>query len=37
VVEYGNRYWHVANVRDASEVDAALLDLLTEAYADEPL
>jgi len=36
VVEYGNRYWHVANVREPAEVDAALLELLTEAYVDEP-
>jgi hypothetical protein len=36
VVEYGNRYWHVANIREPSEVDAGLLDLLTEAYNDEP-
>jgi hypothetical protein len=36
VVEYGHRYWHVANVRDPAEVDDALLDLLTEAYNDEP-
>jgi hypothetical protein len=36
VVEYGNRYWHVANVREPGEVDEALLDLLTEAYVDEP-
>jgi hypothetical protein len=36
VVEYGNRYWHVANVRTPAEVDGALLDLLTEAYVDEP-
>ena len=37
VVEYGDRYWHVANVRESGEVDDALLDLLTEAYADEPI
>lgn len=36
VVQYGARYWHVANVREPGEVDAALLDLLTEAYHDEP-
>ncbi len=36
VVEYGNRYWHVANVREPAEVDEALLELLTEAYVDEP-
>ncbi|HUV18289.1 MAG TPA: hypothetical protein VMW33_07395 [Ilumatobacteraceae bacterium] len=27
---------HVANVRTPEEVDAKLLDLLTEAYLDEP-
>jgi hypothetical protein len=36
VVEYGNRYWHVANVRECSQVDADLLGLLTEAYNDRP-
>jgi hypothetical protein len=36
VVEYGARYWHVANVRTSADVDAGLLDLLTEAYHDEP-
>ena len=36
VNEYGNRYWHVANVRLPAEVDDALLELLTEAYNDEP-
>ena len=36
VVEYGSRYWHVANVREPAEVDEALLALLTEAYLDEP-
>jgi len=36
VVEYGDRYWHVANIREPSAIDADLLDLLTEAYADEP-
>ena len=37
VVEYGNRYWHAANVREPSEIDAALLDLLADAYHDEPV
>ena len=32
VNEYNGRYWHVCNVRDPSEVDDALLELLTEAY-----
>lgn len=36
VMEYGARYWHVANVREPGEVDNALLDLLAEAYRDEP-
>ena len=36
VVEYGNRYWHVANVREPSQIDADLLDLLTAAYTDQP-
>lgn len=36
VVEYGNRYWHVANVREPGEVDDDLLALLAEAYHDEP-
>lgn len=36
VMGYGARYWHVANVREPGEVDAALLDLLAEAYHDEP-
>ena len=37
VVEYGARFWHVANVREPGEIDAALLDLLAEAYHDEPV
>jgi hypothetical protein len=37
VIEYGARYWHVANVRGVDDVDAALLDLLAEAYHDDPL
>ncbi len=36
VGEYGNRYWHVANVRSPGDVDDALLALLTEAYNDNP-
>jgi len=36
VIEYGNRFWHVANVRTPDEVDADLLDLLAEAYNDGP-
>lgn len=34
VVEYGPRHWHVANVARPDQVDAALRDLLTEAYRD---
>ena len=37
VVEYGARFWHVANVREPGEIDAALLDLLAEAYHDDPV
>jgi hypothetical protein len=36
VVLYGDRYWHVANVHSADEVDQALLALLTEAYLNSP-
>ncbi len=32
VIEYGARYWHVANVRGPDDVDEALCELLTEAY-----
>jgi hypothetical protein len=32
VVEYGGRYWHVANVAGPAEVDGDLCGLLTEAY-----
>jgi hypothetical protein len=32
VIPYHGRYWHVANVADASQIDDDLLDLLTEAY-----
>lgn len=32
VVSYGGRYWHVANVTSADDVDDALGDLLIEAY-----
>lgn len=32
VVEYGNRYWHVANVAGPEDVDDALVGLLEEAY-----
>jgi hypothetical protein len=36
VVEYGSRFWHVANVPSADAVDDGLLALLTEAYHDDP-
>jgi hypothetical protein len=32
VNEYNGRYWHVCNVKDPSEIDDALRELLTEAY-----
>jgi hypothetical protein len=32
VVEYGGRYWHIANVASVDDLDDTLLDLLTEAY-----
>jgi len=35
VVEYGGRYWHVANVADPDDVDEAFCDLLTGAYNDQ--
>ena len=37
VMEYGNRFWHVANVRTVDDVDDALLGLLTEAHRDDPV
>lgn len=35
-IEYGRRWWHVANVRDPDDLDGALFDLLDEAYAFAP-
>ena len=32
VLRYGGRYFHVANVAVPADLDAELLDLLTEAY-----
>ncbi|MGD9997087.1 MAG: DUF5655 domain-containing protein [Ilumatobacteraceae bacterium] len=32
VIEYGSRYWHVANVASTDDLDDALLGLLSEAY-----
>lgn len=34
VIEYGARFWHVANVATPDDLDVALRDLLTEAYHD---
>lgn len=34
VIPYGGRYYHVANIENAGDVDDALGDLLVEAYAD---
>jgi hypothetical protein len=34
VVRYGERYFHVANVAEAADVDEDLCALLTEAYDD---
>jgi len=34
VVEYIGKYWHVANVARPEDLDEALCDLLTEAYAE---
>jgi hypothetical protein len=36
VALYGGRYYHVANVAKPSDVDEALLSLLTEAYLSSP-
>ncbi len=33
VVAYGNRFWHTANVATPEDIDDALCELLTEAYA----
>lgn len=32
VIEYGGRYWHIANVASPSDLDDALLALLDEAF-----
>jgi hypothetical protein len=36
VVQYNGRYYHVANVAKASDIDEGLLDLLTQAYFSSP-
>ncbi len=35
VIDYGGRFWHVANVANEHDLDPALCDLLTEAYLDQ--
>ena len=37
VVEYGGRYWHVANLREPGDFDDALRGWLTEAYVNSPI
>jgi hypothetical protein len=32
VVQYGNHYWHIANVAQPSDLDEGLAELLVEAY-----
>jgi len=34
VVQYGGRFWHIANVATPDQVDDELRSLLTEAYRD---
>ncbi len=34
VIVYGNSFWHVANLREPTDVDDELRELLTEAYAN---
>lgn len=36
VIEYGGRYWHVANLRGPEDLDDDLRDHLTEAYFASP-
>jgi hypothetical protein len=36
VVQYNGRYYHVANVAKASDIDEGLVDLLTQAYFSSP-
>jgi Domain of unknown function (DUF5655) len=36
VAQYNGRYYHVANVSRPSDIDEALLSLLTEAYLSSP-
>lgn len=32
VIEHGGRYYHVVNIKDPGEIDASLLEWLTEAW-----
>jgi hypothetical protein len=34
VMQWNGRYYHIANVRQPEDLDDALLDLITESYAD---
>jgi hypothetical protein len=34
VMQWHGRYYHIANVRGPEDLDDALLDLITESYAD---
>jgi Domain of unknown function (DUF5655) len=34
VMQWHGRYYHIANVRQPEDLDEALLDLITESYAD---
>ncbi len=36
VIEYGGRYWHIANVRSPDDLDHRLRGWLTEAYLNSP-
>ena len=35
-IPHGGRFWHVANVSSAAELDDALIECLTEAYLECP-
>jgi hypothetical protein len=37
VIEYGGRYWHVANLRGPDDLDERLRGWLAEAYLNSPL
>jgi hypothetical protein len=36
VIQYHGRYYHVANLRDADDLDREICDWLTEAYLSSP-